>query len=313
MRVLVVGAGAVGGYFGGRLAEIGRDITFLVRPKRAAVLAETGLVVKSRYGDISIARPQTVLAENIASPYDLVLLSCKAYDLESAVASCSSAVGPQTTILPLLNGIVHLDVLQSRFGISHVLGGQCFIASTLDELGHIVHMSDQHRLSFGELDGSRSGRVEAIAGLMTGARFDFRASETAVLDMWEKWVFLATLAGATCLMRATIGDIVASSGGLDFTLGLFDECCAVAEENGFATRPEFVERWRHTLTTPGSLLNASMLRDIENNSRIEADQIVGDLLERGRSHRLASPKLEIVYAHLKAYEARRDRQRHNAR
>jgi 2-dehydropantoate 2-reductase len=307
VRVLVVGAGAVGGYFGGRLAELGRDVTFLVRPARAEVLARTGLIVRSRYGDISIHAPRTVPAANIADTYDLVLLSCKAYDLDSAMDSLAPAVGGQTVILPLLNGIRHIDALEAQFGRARVLGGQCFIAATLNAAGEIVHMSDQHGLTFGELDGGRSARTEAIEALMQGVKFDARLSETVVLDMWQKWVFLATLAGATCVMRATIGDIVAAPGGLDFILGLFDECCAIAAASGRATRPDFIERWKHTLTMPGSLLTASMLRDIESNSRIEADHIIGDLLERGRSHGLVLSKLQVAHTHLKAYEQRRAR------
>jgi 2-dehydropantoate 2-reductase len=312
VRVLVVGAGAVGGYFGGRLAELGRDVTFLVRPARAEVLSRTGLIVRSRHGDIAIPAPRTVLAANVDKAYDLVLLSCKAYDLDNAMDSLAPAVGDETAILPLLNGIRHIDALEAQFGRARVLGGQCFIAATLNTEAEIVHMSDQHGLTFGELDGGRSPRAEAIEALMQGVKFDARLSETIVLDMWQKWVFLATLAGATCVMRSTIGDIVAAPGGLDFTLGLFEECCAIADANGHATRPDFVERWRHTLTEPGSLLNASMLRDIESNSRVEADHIIGDLLERGRSQGVVLSKLPIVHAHLKAYENRRVRQAVNS-
>ena len=252
--------------------------------------------------------PETVSAANIDQAYDLVLLSCKAYELDSAMDSLAPAVGEGTAILPLLNGIRHIDALEAQFGRARVLGGQCFIAATLNPAGEILHMSDQHGLTFGELDGGRSNRTEAIEALMQRVKFDARLSETIVLDMWQKWVFLATLAGATCVMRATVGDIVAAPGGLDFTLGLFEECCAIADANGRATRPDFIERWKHTLTEPGSLLNASMLRDIESNSRVEADHIIGDLLERGRSHGLVLAKLPIVYTHLKAYEQRRVRQ-----
>jgi len=308
VRILVVGAGAVGGYFGGRLAEAGRDVTFLVRPRRAEQLRRTGLSVKSRFGDLSIAQPKIVVAHSTGDTFDLVLLSCKAYDLGDAIESLAPFMRKDTAVLPLLNGVRHLDLLQARFGSDCVVAGQCFIAATLDEGGQIVHLSDQHGLSFGELQPGISRRIERIAQSMRGVKFEWRASETAVLEMWEKWVFLATLAGCTCLMRAAIGDIVSAPGGLDFILGLFDECCAIATAHHYSTRPEFLERWKHTLTAPGSLLTASILRDIESNSRIEADHIVGDLLERGRTHGMNSPKLEIVYAHLKSYERRRERQ-----
>ena len=307
MKVLVVGAGAVGGYFGGRLAEAGRNVTFLVRAKRAAELAATGLIVKSRFGDIRIASPQTVIAENIDGAFDIVLLSCKAYDLEGAMEAFTPAVGEGTAILPLLNGIGHLDALKARFGEARVLGGQCFIAATLNEQREIVHLSDQHGLTFGELDAPGSERTHEIEDLMSGANFEGRASGTIVLDMWEKWVFLATLAGSTCLMRASIGDIVAADGGSAFVEALFEECRAIAEGEGFPPREAVLERARATLTATGSPLTASMMRDIGNNLPVEADHIVGDLLHRGNASGGLSPRLQIVYSHLKAYEARRAR------
>lgn len=308
MRTLVVGAGAIGGYFGGRLLEKNRDVTFLVRARRAAELASSGLVIRSRFGDVSIPDPPTVLSENLQSPFDLILLSVKAYDLENAIASFAPAVGPQTVILPLLNGMRHLDVLAARFGRARVLGGQCIIAVTLNEKHEIVHLNDNHDLSFGELDGTLSDRVKAIAALMQGARFNARASKEILQEMWEKWVFLASLAAATCLMRAAIGDICASPGGTDLVLGLLDECRAIAAAEGHAVRESFFTRIRGMLTTTGSTLTASMLRDIERNAPIEADHIVGDLLQRGKTHSLASPLLGIAYTHLKSYEARRHRE-----
>jgi 2-dehydropantoate 2-reductase len=310
MRTLVVGAGAIGGYFGGRLLEANRDVTFLVRPGRAAELAAEGLRIKSRLGDVTLSAPPAILAEDLAktpAPFDLVLLSVKAYGLEGSMASFAPAVGPETVILPLLNGMRHLEILGERFGQSRVLGGECVIAATLNEKHEIVHLNESHSLSFGERDGTMSERVKAIGNLMAGARFDAHASATILLDMWEKWVFLATLAGCTCLMRASIGDISAAPGGADLVLRLLDECRAVAAAEGYPPREAFLDRIRPMLTATGSPLTASMLRDIENGAPIEADHIVGDLLRRGRS-RLPEgglAVLPIVYTHLKAYEARR--------
>lgn len=300
MRTLVVGAGAIGGYFGGRLLEAGRDVTFLVRPRRSAELARDGLRIESRMGGVTIAAPPAVLPENLNETFDLVLLALKAYDLEGAMTSFAPAVGPDTAIVPLLNGMRHLDLLDERFGMAHVLGGACVIAATLNEKHGIVHLNESHTLSFGERDGALSARVEAVAGLMAGARFDARASTTILLDMWEKWVFLATLAGSTCLMRGAVGDIAAAPGGVDFVLGLLEECRAIAAAQGYAPRPVFLESIRRTLTTEGSSLTASMLRDMESGAPIEADHVIGDLLRRGHGGAI----LPIVYAHLKTYEAR---------
>jgi 2-dehydropantoate 2-reductase len=309
MHTLVVGAGAIGGYFGGRLVEAKRDVTFLVRPRRAAELAASGLTIRSRFGDVTIPEPKTVLAENLHETYDLVLLSCKAFDLEGAMQSFAPAVGPKTAILPLLNGMRHLETLDQRFGAARVLGGQCLIGATVNEKREIVHLNDVHDLSFGERDGTLSDRVNAIGSLMEGVRFDARVSQRILLEMWEKWTFLASAASSTCLMRAAIGDICASPGGTDFMLGVLEECRRIAAAEGHPVRDESVQRSREMLTAAGSALTASMLRDIERNGPIEADHIVGDLLERGMRHGISGNDsfLKVAYTHLKAYEARRAR------
>jgi 2-dehydropantoate 2-reductase len=310
MRVLVVGAGATGGYFGGRLLQAGRDVTFLVRPRRAAELASTGLIIRSPKGDVTLPAPATVLAEDIRQPFDLILLSCKAYDLEGAIASFASAVGRETMILPLLNGMKHLELLDTRFGRTNVLGGLCAIAATLDEARAIVHLNTTHAFAFGERDGGLSDRIRAVADVIVDAGFDAQASETILQDMWEKWVFLATLASATCLMRAPVGDIVASPGGRELLLALLEECRSIADAEGHAPRPAFLEQIRPLLTKAGSLFTASMLRDIEGNNPIEAEHVIGDLIARRDpvvAKRGGMSVLQLAYTHLKAYEARRER------
>ncbi len=307
MRILVVGAGAIGGYFGGRLLEAGRDATFLVRPRRAAALAQTGLIIRSKFGDVDIPRPPTVTADALATAFDLVLLSCKAYDLDSAMASFAPAVGPATAILPLLNGMRHLDRLAARFGDERVLGGQCLISTVPDTHGRILHLNDTHSLTFGERDGTRSARAEAIAAAFSAGRFETRLSEAILQEMWEKWVFIAAGAGITCLMRAAIGDIVAA-GAAPLALALFEECAAIAAGSGFPPRAAFRERMRALFTAPGSPLTASMLRDIERGAPTEADHILGDLLARAAPTAPERSLLSIAHRHLKAYEARRARE-----
>jgi len=310
MRILVVGAGAVGGYFGGRLLQAGRDVTFLVRPRRAALLAEHGLSIKSPLGDFLKADPPLITQDALNAPFDLILLSCKAYDLDSAIASFTGAVGPGAAILPLLNGMRHMDVLAERFGARSVLGGQCVISSTLDAQGGIVHLNDLQSLTFGEQDGSRSPRVEAIAAAFSGA-FDARLSDDIRQDMWDKWTFIASTAGITCLMRATIGDIVAA-GAADLAIELLNECSAIADSQGFAPREASLERARAMLTTAGSPLTASMLRDLEAGMPSEGEQILGDFLRHAVSAD-DCPVLRFAAAHMRAYEARRERGASGAR
>jgi 2-dehydropantoate 2-reductase len=220
--MLVIGAGSIGGYFGGRLLDAGRDVTFLVHARRAAQLAETGLVIRSPRGDLDLAAPPAITAKTLRATnadqapgefFDLILLSVKAYDLEAGMDDFAPAVGPHTLILPLLNGMRHLDMLDERFGADHVLGGECVISTTLDPDGQIVHLGEVASLSFGARDGGRSEQIEAIATTLSVPGFEARPSEAIMQDMWNKWVFIATAAGITCLMRAAIGDIVAAGAG----------------------------------------------------------------------------------------------------
>ncbi len=308
MRILVVGAGGIGGYFGGRLAAAGKDVTFLVRPKRADLLRQNGLIIRSPAGDAHIAAPKLVTADALKETFDVVLLSCKAYDLDDAMTSFAPAVGPETVILPMLNGMRHLERLEARFGAGAVLGGTCFVSTTIAPDGAILHMNALHRMTFGDRTGGKTPKVEAIAAAFADAGFDAEASGHILQDMWEKWVFITSTAGMTCLMRSSIGDYVAA-GASQWVLKLIDECAEIAAANGFALQPAGVERIRSYLTTAGSPITASMLRDIQAGARIESDQIAGDMLARADADKRGSyMMLNIVHAHLKAYEARRERE-----
>ncbi|MDB5829698.1 MAG: ketopantoate reductase family protein [Variovorax sp.] len=306
MRILVVGAGALGGYFGGRLLQAGEDVTFLVRPRRAAQLVASGLVIRSAAGDVVLPSPPALLSHQIKSPYDLVVVGCKAYELEATITSFAPAVGPETAILPLLNGLRHLDRLTERFGYGKVLGGLGVISAALDESGDVLHLSRDHTLAFGELDGVRSPRVDAIAASFSQAQFDSQPSDRILQAMWEKWVHIATLASATSLMRASVGDIV-QAGAQDVALELLNECSRIAAHNGFPPSHEALGRTRATITAPGSTLTASLLKDIERGAPTEGDHILGDFLRRGRWSTSDTVLLPLAYAQLRSYEARRAR------
>jgi 2-dehydropantoate 2-reductase len=307
MRTLIVGAGATGGYFGARLLAAGRDVTFLVRPRTARQLAEHGLRVISAFrGDVVIDHPPTVLAEDIRGPYNLILLSCKAYDLDNAMDSIASAVAPGTAILPMLNGMAHMEALDKRFGREQVLGGTCFISSARDADGTIRHLNDRDEIFFGDRFEPASERMQAVAATLGDANFLAQLRPVILHDMWQKWSFLATLAGATCLMRASVGDIVAVDP--KFTLRLFAECTAIAGQEGYPPTQAFIERQGTLMTQPGSGFTASMLRDLEDGAPIEAQQILGDLLDHARRHQIATPLLEIACTHVRCYEERRKRE-----
>lgn len=305
MRILVVGAGAIGGYFGGRLLQAGRDVTFLVRPRRAGELASAGLVIRSPNGDVTLKNPPTVQADALKDKFDVVLLSCKAFDLDDAIASFAPAVGPNTSIIPMLNGMKHLDTLDQEFGRDRVLGGLCAIAATLNEKREVVQLQPMQSLNYGERDGKLSDRVKAIDEAFRSGINGAAASQSIMQDMWEKWVFLSTLAASTSLMRTSVGNILAAPGGRDFLLGMLDETSAIATASGYAPGGPFFERVKGNLTTEGSPMTASMFRDIKAGLPVEADHVIGDLIARADAAKVPVPKLRIAYTHLKAYEKQR--------
>lgn len=301
MRILVVGAGSTGGFFGARLAQAGRDVTFLVRPAREQVLRENGLRVLSSHGDFSLA-PRLVTADSLDGPYDLVLLTVKAYALEAALDDLAPAIGPDSMILPVLNGMHHVDAVTRRFGAGVLLGGVCKIASTLDAQGRIVQYGTLNELAYGEMDGSQSERIQRVDECLRGAGFDARLSASIHREMWEKWILLASLGGITCLMRGSIGEVVAAPQGSAFALRLIDEVVAVVRTVGEPPSEAFIGEARRLLTLRGSPQTSSMYRDLIGGHPVEAEQIIGDLLQRGQQAGLDTPLLQAVYVHLSVYQ-----------
>lgn len=311
MRWLVLGAGGTGGYFGGRLAQAGADVTFLVRPERADALAARGLSLRSPFGDADLT-VQTTTADAVAQAgtFDIVLLSCKAYDLHSAMEAIDPAVGDATVILPILNGLAHYPSLDRRFGPDRVLGGLCFISATKGPEGEILHLGSGASVTFGERDGQpHEGRCTSIAQAFASAGVDHTHATDIQRALWAKFAFITTLAGATCLFRASVGDILATDDGGELVGRMYEECLAVARAAGHPV-PDAARSvaWK-TFTQAGSPVTASMLRDLESGQCVEADHLVGDMLRRAREARLAAPMLEVAYAHLQAFEARTQKHR----
>ena len=308
MRLLVLGAGAIGGYFGGRLAETGADVTFLVRPARRAQLERDGLCIESALGDIS--RPvRTALADSVTPDYDVVLLTCKAYDLQSSIEAIAPAVGPQTAIIPLLNGLAHFAALDARFGASRVMGGTCMIDSTLGRDGVVHHAGTLQRLVFGERDGRRSPRAEAVAAVLAATTIDWSLSDDIEQVMWDKLVFLAALASMTCLFRANVREIMSAPGGREAMERALAANAEIAAREGHPPSASGLDFARTRLTDPAGPWSASMLRDLESGGRIEVDHIVGWMLDLARRHGVDDTLLSLAFTHLKAFEARRDADR----
>ena len=303
MRILVLGAGAVGGYFGGRLAEAGRDVTFLVRAPRAASLAENGLKVDSAHGDFQVP-VKVATADRVGGPYDLVILTAKHYDLDTAIDTIRPGVGPGTAVLPLLNGLVHLDRLEAAFGPDRVLGGVAYVGAVLLPDGSIRHVNRMSGIAFGERGGGISERAKAIEQQFANTPVAAPANDNILQEMWEKFVMMGAMAGMNCLMRGTVGEIVATEEGEALMTEALAECRAVAAAAGFAPRPQAGERVQAMLTEKGSVNSASMRQDLEAGRRTEADAILGDMLRRARGFGIAAPLLSAAYCCLQVHENR---------
>lgn len=303
MRILVLGAGGIGGYYGGRLAAAGVDVTFLVRPRRAEQLARDGLVIRSPLGDARLP-VKTMLRERLEPGWDAILLSCKAFDLDDAIETIRPGAAG-ALIVPLLNGLRHLDALDAAFGPDQVAGGVAQIAVTLDPDGTVRHLGKLQRFTLGPRMAAQAGRCASLHAELSRGGFEPRLSDDIVLDLWEKFVLLTTLAGICCLLRADVGTIVATDDGAGLTLDLLDTCAAVATAAGVPPRERSLAASRAMLTEPGSAFAASMLRDLQRGGPTEADHIVGDMLRRAKALGLPATVLRACYAHLQAYQAQR--------
>jgi 2-dehydropantoate 2-reductase len=262
-----------------------------------------GLQIISPHGDVTIS-PKLVVAGEIAAPFDAVLVAVKAFSLESALDDLAGAVGFETMILPVLNGMRHLDTLAARFGKNSVVGGVCKVATIVDDRGRIVQLTKLQELTYGEMSGDRSSRTDRLDQVMQGAGFDARLSRTMEREMWEKWVLLATIGGITCLMRGNVGDIVRAPGGAEFSLRFLDEVTGVVTAVGTKPSEVFLTDTRAVLTEKGSVTTSSMYRDLQNGAPVEAEQIIGDLVAHAERAGITTPLLAAAFAHLSIYQNR---------
>ena len=302
MRVLILGAGAVGGYIGARLIASGADVVFLARGRRLETLSADGLVVKSPLGDFT-GKVEAANAPPAGFRPDVLIVACKAPALQDAVRTIAPALAPETRLLPLLNGVVHLEALQSHFASTALLGGLTHGAVTLRDDGVIDHLTPFFTMVFGPVSGEADPVAERFGAELTKTGLDVTLSDNIRQAMWEKFVFLATLAGSTCLMRASVGTIMAAENGEDVILELLAENLAVARAEGFEPEAAAMASYKRVLTERGSTLTSSMLRDVLSGRRTEANHILGDMLRRARRHGLGAPLLTIANAHLQCHEA----------
>ena len=304
-RILVLGAGGVGGYFGARLTEGGADTTFLLRGKRREQVAANGIKIHSDFFDDASVQVNTIATDEIDQPFDLIILTCKAYQLDAAMDAIAPAVGDDTAILPLLNGMKQIDVLQSRFGVGKVLGGTTYIGAKVDaETGDIVHFGDFHRIAYGEVDGSRSARVEAFAALNDSVKFDIDLQDDILQTMWDKFAMLCAMSSVNTLARATVGEILDTPSGHEFLTAALEECRDTAAALGHTVSPKTIATYEKMFSTQGSKFASSMLRDVQAGNSTEGDHIIGDLVNRAQAKGLHTPILLAARAGLAVHESR---------
>jgi len=306
MRVLVLGAGAIGGYFGGRLASSGVDVTFLVRERRRQQLQERGLRLESVHGDAIVEKPQLIAAGEEAGDFEVILLSNKAYHLDDSIESISPYVGEQTVIIPLLNGFAHMEALWERFGKERVMGGLCYIESTLNAQGDIVQTSKNHDAVFGEWEGGESERTLRIQEAFSGINGKFRASHNIQREVWHKYLLITTLSGVTTLLNSPVGPISSTPSGLELTRQLAEEVALVMRSLNAPLDGDIVNKQMELFQKTHASMKSSMLRDMEKGLLVEADHLQGYLLHRARELQLSTTMLQVVYTNLKVYEQKRE-------
>ncbi|MGB2993102.1 MAG: ketopantoate reductase family protein [Paenisporosarcina sp.] len=304
MKILVVGAGAIGGYFGGRLAEKGEDVTFLVRENRKKQLIKTGLKIKSTYGDVELS-PRLLTAGESEEKFDVVMVSTKSYQLTAAIDDIRLHLKEDGIILPLLNGISHMDELIEAFGDEVVIGGLCFIESTLDENGVIVQTSPIHQLVFGERTGKRTPRIERLKSIFEDTKAEFSLSEDINQDMWHKYLFITAMSGLTSLMESPIGPIRNLESGQRVILEFLNEISLIMKKINAPIKEDIANIQFKRINEMNEAMKSSMQRDMEKSMPLEAEHLQGYLLGKAREHNLSVPILETIYTKLALYEKMR--------
>ena len=292
MKILVLGAGAVGGYFGGRMAEAGMDVTFLVREKRQKKLEKSGLIIKSPKGDF-VTSPNLVTIDNVDSIYDVILFTNKAYDLDEILQS-PFPVKDGSIIIPLLNGYAHMEQLRNKFPNARLFGGIAHIFSTLNDEGEIHHFNDIHSLTFGHLNKADETDGRRFFDSCSSANFSIKYSDDIIVDLWHKWVLITTVAGATTLFNATIGEIASTEHGIAFITDLHDECINIAKSEKIKVNDDDLAQQRRFLSDKKSTWSSSMRRDMVNKSKIECAHIFLELINFADKNNVECPFLKTV-------------------
>ncbi|MFM9500308.1 ketopantoate reductase family protein [Streptomyces galilaeus] len=301
-RVLVVGAGATGGFFGAHLARAHRDVTFLVRPARAALLRREGLHLSTPQGDTVLA-PRWVTAETVDGCYNIILLSVKADALPAALEDLAPAVGETSVIVPFLNGTDHIDVIEKRFP-GHLLGGVVKVVAQLTADGTIKVSGPTATMEIGELTGRISARVRRTSDVLDVDGYEVSISDGIHTAMWHKWVFISTVTTICCLATGTIGEVAATSSGEEFATAVLAESAAIAEAAGHPLSAAGYEALRATVTQARSPFAPSLYRDMMDGRATEVESVLASLSSVADRLGVSAPLVALATLRLRLHNRR---------
>ncbi len=302
MKIAVMAAGGVGGYFGARLVAAGHDVSFIARGAHLAAIRANGLRLDSDIGELHL--PEVRVTDNPAEigPVDVVMFAVKLWDTEASAEACKPLLGPETAVIPFQNGVESIDTLTRVLGGDHACGGVARISAVISEPGVIRQMGGFASLQFGEIDGSRSPRINAFAAACDEAGFPGEIVDDVRAALWEKFVFLVALSGITAATRGPIGPVRDDDDGARMLRAVIEENAAVGRAMGVDMNETVVDRaWGFSQKVPYGM-KASMLADLEAGRRLEAPWLSGAVSRMGREKGVPTPVNDTLYAVIKPFE-----------
>ena len=303
LKILIVGCGGIGGFLGARLAHAGYDVHFVARGATLAALRDTGLSLRSPFGDLLISRIQASDNATTLADADVVFNCVKLWDDDSAFAAISHVVSAHTAIVSFQNGVRAVESIAARFGPSSVIGGACYVSAQVENPGCVFHSGRLQRFIIGELNGAESGRVVAIGNALTQAGLDTQVSRDIRKNIWEKFVFLVALSGATTAMRSSIGPIRQDYYARAFLYGLLQEATAIARVRSIGLDPDFADRQMEFMDTLPPEMTSSMYADLLNHKPLELRWLSEDIANLGLELNVPTPLNAAVRDVLSLYRA----------
>ena len=299
MKIAILGAGGIGGYYGGLLAHSGQDVTFLARGAHLAAIRDRGLRVESVHGDFEVRPAQATDDPAQVGPVDLLLVTVKSYDLEAAAEKAHALIGPQTAVLPLLNGLDAAERLAATLGAEHILAGLTHIASNIIAPGTIRQISPLRRITFGECSGAITPRAERIRDLLAASGIEVVLTSSVSVALWEKFVFIVSISGICCLARQPIGLVLNTPETCQLYVDALREVEAVGQARGVPLPSDIVGRTLQFTKGFAPATRPSLLVDLEAGRRLELQAMSGTVVGYGQEAGVPTPVHRVIYAALK--------------